>query len=69
MSVILFALSRDRATNLEFFLSRETPVVNVALETTDGVLCAAHALNLVTSTVSGTWVRHSIAIFISSCFK
>jgi hypothetical protein len=46
--------------HLELLLGGEAPFLNVALQATDGVLCAGHVLDLFTSTVGGTGVGHAI---------
>lgn len=46
---------------LELFLRRDVPFENVLLEARDGVVCAAHALDLLAGTVGGTGVGHGVA--------
>lgn len=43
---------------LELSLSREAPFLNVTLQTMYRVLSRAHALNLLTSTVGSSGIRH-----------
>ena len=45
---------------LELLLGGKTPVLDVFLETTDGVLGAAHLLDFVTGTVGGTGIGHTL---------
>ena len=44
----------------ELLLGGEAPVLNVFLEATDGVLSAAHFLDLVTGTVGGAGIGHAL---------
>lgn len=45
---------------LELLLSADLPVENLLLESGNGVVGGAHALNLLTGTVGGTGVRHGV---------
>lgn len=45
---------------LEVFLRHDTPVKDLLLETRNGVVGAAHALDLFTATVGGTGVGHGV---------
>lgn len=49
---------REQTTYLEFLLGRETPFLDVALQTANRVLCASDTLDLVTGTVRSTGVGH-----------
>lgn len=48
----------SRRAYLELIFRDDTPVLEVLLQTLDGVLGRAHALDLLTRTVSRSRVRH-----------
>ena len=54
-------MSQKGETHLEVLLARETPLLDVALEAADGVLCGPHALDLLAGTVGGAGVGHGVA--------
>ena len=50
---------KTEETNLKFILGCETPLFDVVRKAADRVLCATHTLDLLTSSVCCSGVRHS----------
>ena len=48
-------------THLGLLVVEDTPVVQVNLDTVDSILSRPHPLNLISSSVSGTGVRHPVS--------
>lgn len=46
-------------TDLELFLTGNTPLLEITLQTLDGVLSRAHALDLLTRAVGGSRIGHT----------
>jgi hypothetical protein len=57
--VVVLSMLIDPDTDLELGLVGDSPLQDVLLETLNGVVLCSHILDLLSGTVSGSWVGHA----------